>query len=203
MTPHPLINKEAPYFTLPDANGVVFQFPPEEGGHRVEKPIAVFFYPLSGSFGCTREACQFRDALAENEIFKHSNVQVIGISGDPVAKQKAFVEKNHLSFPVLSDPEHVAYKAFSVGKSMFGLTDARTTFIIDGKGVVRSVLSASMNVNAHVKFVIKELEKIQGSGGESAVARDEAAPVQGQGQEEPASSAERNELGRVANAVSA
>lgn len=60
-----------------------------------------------------------------------------------------------------------------------------------------------MNVNAHVKFVIKELEKIQGSGGESAVARDEAAPVQGQGQEEPASSAERNELGRVANAVSA
>lgn len=40
-------------------------------------------------------------------------------------------------FPVLSDPEHVAYKAFSVGKSMFGLTDARTTFIIDGKGVVR------------------------------------------------------------------
>jgi len=58
-----------------------------------------------------------------------------------------------------------------------------------------------MNVNAHIKFVIKELEKIQGSEGESAVAPDEG--VQGQGQEEPASSAERDELGRVANVASA
>ncbi|KAI6115810.1 thioredoxin-like protein [Pisolithus croceorrhizus] len=97
MAPHPLIDKEAPSFTLLDANGESFKFPPEEGGKRVNKPIAVFFYPQSGTFGCTREACQFRDALAENEIFKRSNVQVIGISADPVEKQKSFVQKNRLS----------------------------------------------------------------------------------------------------------
>lgn len=75
-----------------------------------------------------------------------------------MVKQKTFVEKNRLTaslagfsrvagfpnclfslpqFPVLSDPDHVAYKAFGVGKSMLGLTDARTTFVVDGKGVVR------------------------------------------------------------------
>ncbi|KAI6123499.1 thioredoxin-like protein [Pisolithus croceorrhizus] len=207
MAPHPLIDKEAPSFTLLDANGESFKFPPEEGGKRVNKPIAVFFYPQSGTFGCTREACQFRDALAENEIFKRSNVQVIGISADPVEKQKSFVQKNRLSFPVLSDQDHVAHKAFQVGRGMFGLTDARTTFVIDNGGIVRGVLSATMNYNAHAKFVTRELEKIQESQkktgeqlGEGAGEQQQARPVT---PEAPASSPERDELGRAANVVSA
>jgi len=57
MVPHPLVDKEAPHFTLSDANGVVFKFPPEEGGHRVEKPIAVFFYPQSGIAFCRLGCC--------------------------------------------------------------------------------------------------------------------------------------------------
>lgn len=84
MAPHPLINESVPEFSLPDANGHMFKFPPEEQGVRVKKPIALFFYPeagkhscidmlrpevlcssirCTGTFGCTREACQFRDAL--------------------------------------------------------------------------------------------------------------------------------------------
>lgn len=59
--------------------------------------------------------------------------------------------------------------------------------------VCRGVLSASLNYNAHVKFVIKELEKIRAA---TAVAPDEAAHG-------AASSAERDELGRAANAVCA
>ncbi|KAL4073100.1 thioredoxin-like protein [Scleroderma yunnanense] len=207
MAPHPLIDKEAPSFTLPDANGAVFNFPPQDKGRRIEKPIALFFYPRSGTFGCTREACQFRDALAENEIFKRSSVQIIGISADPITKQKAFVEKNHLSFPVLSDQDHVAYRAFNVGKCMFGLTGARMTFVIDGNGVIRGVLSASMSYSAHVKFVIKQLEKIQESKGKSMGTSDEAAAAQRHGQssssEESPSSPERDELGRVAQAICA
>ncbi|KIK18337.1 hypothetical protein PISMIDRAFT_684211 [Pisolithus microcarpus 441] len=203
MAPHPLIDKEAPSFTLLDANGDSFKFPPEEGGKRVDKPIAVFFYPQSGTFGCTREACQFRDALAENEIFKRSDVQVIGISADPVEKQKSFVQKNRLSFPVLSDQDRAAHNAFQVGRGMFGLTDARTTFVIDGGGIVRGVLSATMNYSAHAKFVTRELEKMQESQKKTGRESGEGAGEPQPSAEVPASSPERDELGRVAGAVSA
>lgn len=45
---HPLIGKPAPSFSIPDSNGELFKFPPEIEGKRIEKPIALFFYPESG-----------------------------------------------------------------------------------------------------------------------------------------------------------
>lgn len=141
MTPHPLIDKEAPSFSIPDANGEMFKFPPEEEGKRVEKPIALFFYPHSGKLhftGCRlssyafantqeptdvparlansamrssvrtvsseRGLCdltpQLTDRTAEKEIFKRSDVLVVGVSTDPVLKQRAFVEKHKLSVSI-------------------------------------------------------------------------------------------------------
>ncbi|KAG1822556.1 peroxiredoxin Q, partial [Suillus subaureus] len=161
MAPHPLINEPAPEFSVPDANGRMFKFPPEEQGVRVKKPIALFFYPGAGTFGCTREACQFRDALVEKDIFRRTGVQVIGISPDPVPKQKQFAESQNLTYPVLSDEKHIAYHAFHVGKGLLGFTDARTTFVIDSEGIIRDSLSATMNYNAHVGFVIKALGKLE------------------------------------------
>jgi len=153
-----LIGKQAPSLTLTNHNGEPYTLTPGKNG----VPIALFFYPKSGSFGCTKEACQFRDALAEKEVFKDDRAQVIGVSPDPVAKQKLFVEKQKLTYPVLSDEKFEARTAYKVGKGMMGLTDyARVTFIIDGKGVVRDGLDATMNYGAHSKFVTKWLEKLQ------------------------------------------
>ncbi|KAG8214717.1 thioredoxin-like protein [Butyriboletus roseoflavus] len=193
---HPLIDKPAPSFSIPDSNGTMFKFPPEQEGQRVGKPIALFFYPESGTYGCTREACQFRDALVEKEIYKHSDVLVVGVSSDPVEKQKAFVEKHKLPYPVLSDTDQTAHKAYQIGRGMLGLVDARTTFVIDHKGIIKGVLSATMNFGAHVKFVTQELEKMQipdatDAGGD----RENAIP--------PSESAERDGLGRAAQAVCA
>ncbi|KAJ3775503.1 thioredoxin-like protein [Lentinula raphanica] len=176
-----LIGKPAPSVTLPNYNGESYTIEPGKDGI----PIALFFYPQSGSYGCTKKACQFRDALAEKEIYKDGRVLVIGISPDPVDKQKIFVERQKLTYPVLSDSdkEHKAQKAYGVGKGMMGLTDyARTTFIIDGKGVVRDALDATMNYGAHSKFVTKWLEKLQkeketGAATEpSSAAKEETQP---------------------------
>ncbi|CAL1713288.1 unnamed protein product [Somion occarium] len=153
--PHPLIGKEAPALSLPEANGETFTLEPGKNG----VPIALFFYPKAGTYGCTKEACQFRDALAD--VFKSSKVQVVGVSADPVEKQKEFKEKQSLTYPVLSDTKGEARKAYHIGKGLFGLTDARTTFIIDSKGVVRDVLDATLNFGAHSKFVTKWLEKLE------------------------------------------
>ncbi|KAF9236483.1 thioredoxin-like protein [Melanogaster broomeanus] len=205
MAPHPLIDKVAPSFSIPDSNGEIFKFPLEEGGKSVEKPLALFFYPQSGTYGCTREACQFRDALAEKEIFKRSDVLVVGVSSDSVEKQKAFVEKNKLSVVtrIMSHKRHI-----KVGQGMLGLTGARTTFVIDQKGIVKGVLSATMNFSAHVKFVVKELEKMQNPS--HAALKDAANDSEGEQDQgdstsptNPSEAAEREELGRVAQAVSA
>ncbi|KAF8895459.1 thioredoxin-like protein [Infundibulicybe gibba] len=92
----------------------------------------------------------------ENPALDSSKIRVVGISPDPVAKQKAFVEKHSLNYPVLSDESGEAFKAYKIGKGMFGLTNvARVTFIIDEKGVVQDTLDATMNYGAHIKFVEK------------------------------------------------
>ncbi|KIP05373.1 hypothetical protein PHLGIDRAFT_108358 [Phlebiopsis gigantea 11061_1 CR5-6] len=153
---HPLIGKPAPSLSLPDANGDTYTLEPSKVG----KPVVIFFYPKSNTYGCTKEACSFRDALAEKESFKTTQAQVIGISSDPVEKQKQFVEKNKLTYPVLSDAKGEARKAYQIGKGMLGLTEARTTVVIDSKGIVRDSLDATMNYAAHVKFVTKSLERL-------------------------------------------
>lgn len=106
-----------------------------------------------------RRLCEF----SEKQTFKTSKAQIVGISGDSVEKQKEFVEKQKLTvridstsllqvskltfthrsqYPVLSDVKGEARKAYHVGKGLLGFVDARVTFIIDAKGVVRCVCNA-------------------------------------------------------------
>ncbi|EKM51503.1 uncharacterized protein PHACADRAFT_261682 [Phanerochaete carnosa HHB-10118-sp] len=154
---YPLTDKPAPPLSLPDANGQTYTLNSENVG----RPVIIFFYPKSGSYGCTKEACEFRDALIERESFKTTKAQIIGISSDPVEKQKEFVEKHKLTYPVLSDSNGEARQTYHIGKGLLGLVDARVTIVIDAKGIVRDSLEATMNYGAHVKFVTKWLEKLE------------------------------------------
>jgi thioredoxin-dependent peroxiredoxin len=96
----------------------------------------------------------------EKDTFKPGKVRIIGLSRDTVEKQKLFVEREKLTvsgilglgladescvprpqYPVLSDVEGKALKAYKVGRGMLGMINvARITFIIDKKGIVRCVL---------------------------------------------------------------
>ncbi|TCD62311.1 hypothetical protein EIP91_007078 [Steccherinum ochraceum] len=162
MSPHPLIGKPAPTFSLPNQDGETYEFKPGNG-----TPTAIFFYPSSGTYGCTKEACAFRDATAENGVFK-TKVNVIGISSNPVAVQKKFVEDNKLTYPVLSDAKGEVRKAYHTSKGLLGLTDSRTTFVIDSKGIVRGSFDSVINYSGHSNFVKKELEKLAAEEGSSA-----------------------------------
>ncbi len=112
MSYHSIIGKEAPAITLDNYDGESFTFTAGASG----LPTVLFFYPASGvymryslrlvnksysvllgTYGCTKEACQFRDAIAEKDTFKKGSVDIIGISPDPVEKQKQFVEKEKLT----------------------------------------------------------------------------------------------------------
>jgi thioredoxin-dependent peroxiredoxin len=83
-----------------------------------------------------------RDHQADYEA---ANTIVLGVSPDPVARLRAFADKYGLAFPLLSDEDHAVAEAYGVWveKSMYGRKfwgNERTTFVVDGDGVVRDVL---------------------------------------------------------------
>ena len=68
----PVIGKMAPDFTLPSTEG-----PISLRQYKGKKTVILYFYPKDDTPGCTREACDFRDHLAE---FDSSQVVILGVS---------------------------------------------------------------------------------------------------------------------------
>ena len=101
--------------------------------------LVLVFYPGAFTSVCTKEMCSFRDSLAK---FNAMNANVVGVSvNDPFAN-KAFAERNGLTFPLLSDYEREVVKAWGIALEDFagmkGYTAAkRSVFIIDNSGTVR------------------------------------------------------------------
>ncbi|THH31163.1 hypothetical protein EUX98_g3020 [Antrodiella citrinella] len=197
---NPLIGKPAPTFSLPNYTGDTYDFNPAEIGI----PTALFFYPSSGTYGCTKEACAFRDAVAEKGVFK-TQVNVIGVSSNPVAKQKEFVKKNNLTYPVLSDAKGEARKAYHTSKGLLGLSDSRATFIIDSKGVVRDVFDSVLNYGGHTKFIEKWLTKLQSEEkpAQTATSTSAAEPAPQSPPVPEASTEQTEEVSKAAAAVQA
>jgi peroxiredoxin Q/BCP len=147
-----------------------FDLPSSEGGHvRLldlrGKTVVLYFYPKDSTPGCTREACDFRDSHTK---LKRKGVVVLGVSGDSIASHERFRDKLKLNFPLLSDDGKAVAKKFGAfgekvmyGKKVLGMI--RSTFVIDGSGVVRKVFP-KVKVDGHVDQV---LEAVTALGGES------------------------------------
>lgn len=125
--------------------------------------VVLFFYPKALTPGCTTEACGFRDAYRE---MQELGAEVLGVSHDPVARQRRFKEKHELSFPLLSDPEHRVTGAFGVyglkkfmGREHMGIH--RTTFLIDPEGRIAKVWR-KVKVKDHPAEVLEELRSRAG-----------------------------------------
>lgn len=88
----------------------------------------VWFYPKALTGGCTKQGCSLRDAAAE---LNKKGVAVVGVSVDPVEKQKEFKEVNHFPYPLIADTDKKVVKAF--GQSGTGLAGREAYLIKDGK----------------------------------------------------------------------
>ena len=132
----PAVGKPAPAFKLPASGGKIISLEDFRG-----KTVVLYFYPKADTPGCTKEACGFRDALAEYDSAK---IAVLGISPDPVEDVQAFSDKFHLNFPLLADADHAVAQSYGTwvekqnyGKTYWGV--ARTTFIIGKNGKIAHV----------------------------------------------------------------
>jgi len=103
------------------------------------KPAVLLFFPGAFTTTCTKEMCAFRDGMAE---YGTLNAQVIGISVDMPYSQKAFADQHGLTFPLMSDYNREAVRAFDVQDPNFagGLLPGvamRSVFVLDRQGAVR------------------------------------------------------------------
>lgn len=90
----------------------------------------VFFYPKALTGGCTKQGCSLRDATAE--LAKHG-AAVVGVSTDPVEKQKEFKEVNHFPFPLIADTDKKVVKAFGQSGTFMA---SRECYVIKGGKIV-------------------------------------------------------------------
>ena len=143
----------APDFTLPDAGGR----PVSLADHRGRKVI-VYFYPAAGTPGCTKQACDFRDSLAE---LGGAGLDVLGISPDSPAKLAKFRDAEGLTFPLLSDPDRAVLTAWGAygektmyGKKVTGVI--RSTFVVDEDGKIEQALY-NVKATGHVAKLRRDL----------------------------------------------
>lgn len=143
----------APEFTLPDADGKPVSLADYRG-----RRVVVYFYPAAGTPGCTKQACDFRDSLAQ---LNGAGLDVLGVSPDKPAKLAKFRDKEGLTFPLLSDADKevlTAWGAFGE-KQMYGKTVTgviRSTFVVDPDGKVE-VAQYNVRATGHVAKLLKDL----------------------------------------------
>jgi peroxiredoxin Q/BCP len=148
--------QKAPDFTLASSEGVEVSLKDLRG-----KRVVLYFYPKDDTPGCTREACSFRDSQAQ---IRKTGAVVLGVSPDAVASHDKFRAKYRLNFPLLADPDKALAKKFGAwgeklmyGKKVTGLI--RSTFLIDGEGVIRKVFP-KVRVDGHAEKVLEALKAL-------------------------------------------
>lgn len=137
---------EIPDFELPDQTGT----PRRLSTLLADGPVVLFFYPAAMTAGCTTEACHFRDLAAE---FRAAGVQRVGISADPVDKQRRFADKHSFDYPLLSDADGTVAEIFGVRRGWLGVCIGapvqRATFSIGTDRRLVAAVHSETNMTKH------------------------------------------------------
>lgn len=151
--PNVKVGQNAPDFSLLDQDGELTTL----SSYREKSYVILFFYPRDFSFGCTTQACHFRDSY---EVFTDLGAEVIGVSSDSVESHKKFLDEYLFPFRLLSDEGGEIRKLYGATKG-FGLLPGRYTFIIDNNGVIQYIFSSETNMKKHIDESIRILRVIQ------------------------------------------
>ena len=143
----------APDFTLADDTGASVRLADYRG-----RRVVLYVYPAAMTPGCTTQACDFRDSL---DALHAAGIDVLGLSPDKSEKLAKFRVRDHLTFPLLSDPDKKTLEAYGswgekqlYGKTVTGVI--RSTFVIGADGTIEL---AQYNVKAtgHVAKLRRDL----------------------------------------------
>jgi peroxiredoxin Q/BCP len=143
----------APAFTLITDQGTALSLADLRG-----KKVILYAYPAAMTPGCTTQACDFRDSLGS---LNAAGLQVVGISPDTPAKLAQFRDRDALTFPLVSDPDHKVLEAYGAwgekqnyGKTYTGVI--RSTFVINERGTIDQALY-NVKATGHVAKLRRDL----------------------------------------------
>jgi len=143
----------APAFTLSDHTGRSVSLSDFAG-----RKLVIFFYPAAMTPGCTKEACDFRDSLVR---LQQAGYDVVGISPDKPDKLATFVDKESLTYPLLSDPDRSVMDAYGAygektlyGKKVTGVI--RSTIVVGPDGTI-SLPKYNVKATGHVASLSRAL----------------------------------------------
>ena len=148
----PKVGDPAPAFAAKDQDGNDWK----STDHVGKDVVIVYFYPKDDSPGCTKEACGFRDRLAE---LTSAGVVIVGVSRDDADSHKQFAEKFHLGFPLLVDTDGKLSDEF--GASAPGKPrDRRISFLIGKDGKILHVTD-NRDATVHLTELRDEVAKLK------------------------------------------
>ncbi len=126
-------NDIAPDFALYDTEKNLVKLSDQKG-----KNVVVLFFPLAFTGVCTKELCATRDSIGDYESL---DAQVLAISVDSPFALAKFKEEQNLNFPLLSDFNKEAARAYGAlyDEFVLGLKGVakRSAFVVDKEGVIR------------------------------------------------------------------
>ncbi|MDX2227187.1 MAG: thioredoxin-dependent thiol peroxidase [Verrucomicrobiae bacterium] len=148
--------QKAPAFALRDDTGKEVKLADFKG-----RKVVLYFYPKDDTSGCTRQACELNDGLAE---IQKDGAVVIGVSPDAVETHQKFKTKYKLKFSLLSDESKSVLGKYGVWKekSMYGrkyMGVERTTLILDQSGRISKIFR-KVKVEGHCDSVRKALREL-------------------------------------------
>lgn len=143
---------KAPQFILPASTGGNVNLKDFRG----KTNVVLYFYPKDMTSGCIREACTFRDLMAE---FEKAGAVILGVSTDDLESHGNFTNIHSLNFPLLSDTDAKVSTRYGVyiekgiyQREFMGIE--RTTFVIDKAGTIRKIFK-NVNVDKHADEVLE------------------------------------------------
>lgn len=122
------VGDAAPAFTAVADDGKDFALESRKGSWTV-----LYFYPKSGTPGCTKQACAFRDGI---DAIRKTGAEVYGVSKDTLERQRAFKAEHRLPFALIADPDGKVIALYGTKKNLVGLSK-RWTFLIDPELKIR------------------------------------------------------------------
>ena len=124
--PSPTVGDIAPDFTLDGPNGA-FRLADHRG-----QTVVLVFYPGDDTKVCTKQLCEYTDRWDD---LSGLDATIVGISGKDLASKEKFAEKRALKVPLLADPDRAVAALYGAKQAVLGTK--RSTFVIDGEGVIR------------------------------------------------------------------
>ena len=121
------------------------------------RPLVAGWDEFPGARGCTPESCGFRDHAAELAAL---DARVAGLSGQTLADQVAFAERNRMPFPVIADPELRLRDALSLPTfALHGVTYLRRLTLVAEHGAIVKAFYPVFPPDRHAAEVLASLEQ--------------------------------------------